>query len=118
MAVLIVGSAQPRVGRSLIAAALAYRLAREGKPVTLARLAGDTSAAADAATFAALESVNAPDAPLSLEHANVIAGDLIIEAPPGNVGALASALSARVLVVAGLDAPALHVPPDALVGTI
>ena len=32
MTILIVASAEPRAGRSLIAAAIAYRLARDGAP--------------------------------------------------------------------------------------
>ena len=57
MAVLIVASSQPCVGRSLVAAALAYRLARDGKPVTLARLSGDESAEPDARSFASIDRV-------------------------------------------------------------
>src|SRR5262245_16568269 len=61
MGVLIIASSQPRVGRSMIAAALAYRCGRDGTPVTLARLAGDGSADADARTFASLEYIVAAD---------------------------------------------------------
>ena len=57
---LLIASAEPRAGRSLIAAAIAYRLGRDGTPVTLARLDGDDSAAADAAAFAALEGIVTP----------------------------------------------------------
>ena len=101
MGALIIGSSEPRVGRSTIAAALAYRLAREGKPVTLARLGGDESASADARAFASLEYLRAPDRAVTDEDLVplVAAGDLIIEAPPGDVSAVASKLNARVIDV-------------------
>ena len=63
MSVTLIASSEPRVGRSLIAAAIAYRIGRDGTPVTLARLAGDDGAAADAAAFAALDGIVTPGKP-------------------------------------------------------
>ncbi len=115
MSVLIVASSEGRAGRSLVAAAVAYRLGRSGKAVTLARLAGDASADADAKTFAALEGVNSPGRALAIDAAKAIAGDAVLEAPPGSVASAASALGARVLVA---NEGAGDVPADALAGRV
>jgi BioD-like phosphotransacetylase family protein len=108
MSVLIVASSEARAGRSIIAAALAYRLGRAGRAVTLARLAGDASAEPDATTFAHLEGVISPGRALSIDDAKSIAGDVVLEAPPGPVAAIVTALGGRVLVVneAAGDPPA------------
>lgn len=120
MSVLIVASPQPRVGRSLIAAALAYRLARSGKPVTLARLSGDGSADADARTFASFEYIQSPGKAISEDDLASLAaaGDVIVEAPPGSVKALAERHRARVVAVGSADSPEVDAPKDALVGVI
>lgn len=118
MPVLIVASAEPRAGRTLIAAATAYRLARDGRPVTLARLAGDDSAEADAATFAALEYINASATPLTADEATALTGDVVLEAPPGSVRAIAAALSARVLAVGRPGSPAIDASADSLAGRV
>ncbi len=115
MSVLIVASSEARAGRSLVAAAAAYRLGRAGKAVTLARLSGDTSAGADARTFAALEGVISPGRALSIDDAKAIAGDVVLEAPPGPVASAIGALGARVLVV---DGGVGDVPADALAGRV
>lgn len=120
MSVLIVASSQPRAGRSLIAAALAYRFARSGKPVTLARLSGDDSANADAKTFASLEYIHSPGKPISDGDlvALAAAGDVIVEAPPGPVKALAEKHKAWVIAVGTAASPESDAPKDALVGMV
>ena len=118
MAVLLVASSEPRAGRSLIAAALAYRLARDGAQVTLARLAGDESASPDAATFAALDNLLAPESPMTLEAVRSLAGDVVLEAPPGSVHDLASSLEARVIAVGGATSPEIDALKDERIGKI
>ncbi len=115
MSVLIVASSEGRAGRSLVAAAVAYRLGRAGKAVTLARLAGDASADFDARTFARLEGVTSSGRPLALDDAKLISGDVVLEAPPGSVASTAAALGARVLVV---NEGAGDVPAAALSGRV
>ena len=116
--ILLVASSEPRAGRSVIAAALAYRLSRDGAAVTLARLAGDESAAHDAAMFGAIEGLRAGGTPVTADDLKSITGDVIVEAPPGPIATLASSLGARVLAVAGPSSPALDAPRDALVGAV
>jgi BioD-like phosphotransacetylase family protein len=120
MSVLIVASSQPRAGRSLIAAALAYRFMRDGKPVTLARLSGDDSADADAKTFATLEYINSPGRPLGGDDLEALAaaGNVIVEAPPGSVKALAEKHKARVIAVGSAVSRDVDAPTGALVGAI
>jgi hypothetical protein len=118
MSTLLVASSEPRVGRSLIAAAIAYRLGRSGTSVTLARLDGDDSARDDAATFAALGGIVAPDAPLTVDQVRSIAGDIVVEAPPGAIAPLAASLDARVVVVALPGSASLDAPPERLAGSI
>ena len=118
MTTILIASSEPRAGRSTVAAAIAYRIARSGKPVTLARLAGDDSANADAAMFGALEYVNSPGKPVAVADVSSLTGDLVIEAPSGSAKALAAALNARVIAVGGSNAKALEVAPDALAGVI
>jgi BioD-like phosphotransacetylase family protein len=118
MTTLIIASAEPRSGRTAVAAALAYRAARDGRPITVARLAGDDSAAPDAAAFDALDGLTAPAAPIDAAAASSVTGDLILEAPSGPVDAVATQLSAKVIVVAGPNSPTLVVPPAMLAGTI
>lgn len=115
MSVLIVASSEGRAGRSLVAAAVAYRLGRAGKAVTLARLAGDASADADARIFAALEGAISPGRALTIDDAKAISGDAVLEAAPGSVASAATALGARVLVV---NEGAGDVPADALAGRV
>ena len=119
MSILIVASAEPRVGKSVIAAAIAWRMARDGRAVTLARLDGDDAATADAATFTNLDGLASPGAPV---EASALAGvgemaDVIVEAPAGAATALAGQLGAKVLVVATATSPALNVGTTS-VGTI
>jgi len=99
MSVLIVASSEARAGRSLVAAAAAFRVGRGGKAVTLGRLAGDASADADAKAFAALEGVTSPGGALSVDDARAISGDVVLEATPGAIAVIASQVGARVLVV-------------------
>jgi BioD-like phosphotransacetylase family protein len=118
MPVLLVASSEPRIGRSLIAAALAYRLNRDGHPVTLARLSGDDSAPHDAQTFASLEGIVAPASPVDAQTASSISGDAILEAAAGAVAAAAAHLQARVLCVATATSPPVDAPPSAIAGTV
>ncbi len=118
MSVLIAASSEPRTGRSLVAAAIAYRLGRAGKPVTLARLAGDDSASADAATFAALEYITSPGKPLAADSVKSLSGDIVLEAPPGSVKQLAEALGARVLGVGTATAAPVDAAAAALAGAV
>jgi hypothetical protein len=118
MSILLIASSGPRAGRSLIAAAMAHRLARAGKAVTLARLEGDESAAADAATFSTVEGVPSPGRPLSPEAVKGLTGDAVVEAPPGAVAGLAATLGARVLAVGGATSPPVDVPPELRAGTV
>ena len=100
MSVLIVASSEPRVGRSLIAAAVAYRLGRAGVAVTLARLDGDDSAAADAAAFAALDGIVSHGTPVPEGDVAALAGNVVLEAPAAAISAIAKTPGSRVLVVA------------------
>jgi hypothetical protein len=118
MSVLLVASAEPRAGRSLIAAALAYRLARDGAAVTLARVAGDEVAAHDAGVFAGIEELRAPHVPISPDDAVKITGDAVLEAPAGPVAELTAQLAARVVVVGHPRSPQLDVPASVLAGHI
>lgn len=119
MAVFVVASPEARAGRSLVAAALAYRMGREGASVTLARLAGDDSAAHDAAVFASLEGVVAPEAPVQASDIASLRGDAVVEAPAGGVQPLLAALpGARVIAVGGPASPPLDVVPGSLTGSI
>jgi BioD-like phosphotransacetylase family protein len=117
MSVLLVASSEPRAGRSLIAAAIAYRLGREGKQVTLARIAGDDSDAPDAAAFAALEGIVTPGAPVEAAAAKALPGDLVLEAPSGSIRQLAEALGAKVVAVGTATSAALDVTAAASVIT-
>jgi BioD-like phosphotransacetylase family protein len=118
MSVLLVASSEPRAGRSMVAAALAYRMARAGRSVTLARLAGDESAAPDAEAFASLEYLVSPGAPVAASDVPSLSGDVVAEAPPGDVGALAKELGASVVGVGGTASPELPAPADVLRGVI
>ncbi len=118
MSVLLVASAEPRVGRSLIAAVVAYRAAREGKAVSLARYAGDDSAEPDAATFASIEHVASPGRPITADGVKAISGDAVVEAPPGSVKELAAKLGARVLVVGTASSHDVDAPKDVIAGRI
>jgi BioD-like phosphotransacetylase family protein len=118
MTILLIASSEPRAGRSVVAAAIAYRLGRAGKPVTLARLEGDDSAAADAATFASLESIVTPGAPVTPAGVASLTGDVVLEAPPGSVKDLAQSLNARVICAGTPSSAAVDAPKDALAGTV
>lgn len=118
MTTLIVASSEPRVGRSTVAAAMAYRIGRAGKPVTLARLAGDDSAEADAATFGSLEYIIAAPNPVAAGDIASLARDVVVEAPPGSVKQLASLPDARILAVGTASSPRLDAPKELLAGTV
>jgi BioD-like phosphotransacetylase family protein len=118
MSILVIASSEPRVGRSLIAAAVAYRIGRAGTPVTLARLGGDESAAPDAAAFAALDGIVTPGKPIAAADIAKLSGDVILEAPAGSVKSIAGSLNARVITVGDARSAATDAPSSALAGTI
>ncbi len=118
MTTILVASSEPRAGRSLVAAAIAYRLGRAGKAVTLARLAGDDGAQADAATFAALDGIVAARQPLTAAEAASLTGDAVIEAPAGEVQETAASLGARVIAVGTSSGGAAPLSAGALAGVI
>lgn len=120
MSVLVVASAEARAGRSLVAAAIAYRMGRDGATVTLARLRGDDSAVPDAATFALLDGIVAPTAPVQPADIVSLSRHVVLEASPGaNLGALLAALpGAQVVVVGRAQSQPLAVPGGALAGAI
>jgi BioD-like phosphotransacetylase family protein len=101
LSILIVASSEPGTGKSVVAAAIAYRKARSGRTVSLVRLAGDDGAATDAATFAALEGVVSSGRPVSAADVTSVAAvaDVVAEAPAGSVEGLAEQLDAKVLMV-------------------
>lgn len=119
MPVILIASAEPRVGRSTIAAAIAARLARDGARVSLARLGVDDASRADAAAFARIATVPSPDAPVAPADIASSADTIVAEAPAGDVRPLLSQLTgARVVVVGGVSSPTLTVPGDALAGSV
>jgi BioD-like phosphotransacetylase family protein len=118
MSITIIASSEPRVGRSLIAAAIAFRIGRAGTAVTLVRLSGDDSAAADAAAFAALEGVVTPGRAVAIKDVRSLSGEIIVEAPPGPVQTLATELSAPVVEVATPTSAATDASPDKLQGRV
>ena len=115
MSVLLVVSAEPRTGRSTVAAALAYRMAGAGTPVTLVRFEGDDSAAADAAMFASLDYLTTPGRPLGFADMASLGGNVVAEAPAGVVPPVDGA---RVVVVRTSDGAELPVDAPLLAGTI
>lgn len=118
MSVLLIASSEPRAGRSVIAAAIAYRIGRAGTPATLARLDGDESAVADAAAFAALEGIVTPGKPVSAADVAHLTGAVVLEGPAGSVKSLADSLKARIIVVGHATSAAIDAPSSALVGAI
>jgi len=93
-------------------------MGRAGKPVTLARLGGDESAAADATAFAALAHLVSPGAPIAPGEVASLSGDLVLEAPAGSVRALAASLGARVLAIGTAGAAPVDAPEGAVAGTL
>ena len=86
MPIILVTSSEAKAGRSVVAAATAYRAARAGKTVTLARLDGDDAAARDASTFASLEYLASGGAPVMADDVtalSAVADVVVLEAPPG-----------------------------------
>jgi BioD-like phosphotransacetylase family protein len=118
MSTIIVASSEPRVGRSVIAAAIAYRLGREGKSVTLVRQLGDDSARGDAAAFGALEGIVSPGQALDADAITALDGDVIVEAPAGSVKDLVAATKARVVVVRLAASPAVDATKESIAATI
>jgi BioD-like phosphotransacetylase family protein len=119
VALLVIASSEPRIGRSLVAAAIAYRLARDGRSVSLVRMAGDDGADRDASVFAGLEGVRAPQQSVPEASLNSIGGDVVAEAPPGAVDTILSKhAGARAIVVAEPQSSHLAVPAVASFGTI
>jgi DRTGG domain len=118
MSVILIASSDARVGRSLIAAAIAYRMGRAGTPVTLARLAGDDGASGDAAAFAGLEGIVSPGKPLEAPAAAGLSGEVVLEAPAGSVKALVDELKARVVAVGHADSAPVDAPAASLAGSM
>lgn len=118
MSTLIVASSEPGAGKSVIAAAIAYRMARAGRAVSLVRIAGDDGASVDAETFAQLEGIVSPGKPLAADDLTSVTAvaDVVAEAPAGAVGDLAGKLGARVIHVAGSASTPIDAPE--VVGTI
>lgn len=117
MSVILVASSEPRVGRSLIAAVLAYRLGRAGKPVTLARLDGDGSAAPDAVAFASLDYMTSLGKPIAVADVASL-GDVVLEAPAGSIRDIAVQLGARVVAVAAPTSSAVDAGDGSLAATV
>ncbi len=118
MSINVIASSEPRVGRSLVAAAIAYRAGRAGGTVTLVRLSGDDSANADASAFAALDGIVTPGRPVAVKDIRSLSADIVIEAPSGSVQKLATELGARVVEVATPTSGSTDVSPDALAGRV
>jgi BioD-like phosphotransacetylase family protein len=119
LSIVIVASSEPGVGKSVVAAAIAYRMVLAGRAVMLARLAGDDGADGDAATFATLEGVTSPGRPLTPADlaVAVTSADVIVEAPAGAVRATAEQLGATGVVVGSSTSGEVDAGPRA-VGTI
>ena len=118
MSTIVVASSEPRVGRSVIAAAIAYRLGRAGKSVTLVRQAGEAGASADATTFAALDGIVSPGQALDAKATAALAGDVVVEASAGSVKDLVAATKARVVVVGLATSAASDASKESSVATI
>ncbi len=108
MSVIVVAGTAAGSGATTIAVGIAHRLAYAGHAVRLERIAGDAGAAADAASFAALEIAGASGAPVEATAVSAPAsGVLVLEAPPASDwAALAQRLGAKLVVVGAEGAPA------------
>jgi BioD-like phosphotransacetylase family protein len=102
LSIVIVASSESGAGKSVIAAAITHRMTAAGGAVTLVRLQGDDGADRDAAIFAGLHGLTSPGKPLAVSDLTAVGSvaDVVVEAPAGPVGELASTLSATVLSVA------------------
>ncbi len=133
MAVLLIAAATPGAGKTSVAAALAMKLATEGRAVQVCRIVpdgpGDPNALDDGRVFGALPfaqegrpTVSAADARELAQAHRTGERTLILEAPRGaDAGALAGTLGARVVLVLGGgpgDWPALADVGAALGGLI
>ena len=119
--VIIVGSLQPRAGKTALAAALSLKLGYEGRRILALRLAGDESdgeaARGDAAFMLTLpfargrggQPVNAEEAATAADGQRQAGGLLVLEAPAAaDLPALAEQLDATVIVaIRSADATAL-----------
>lgn len=118
MSTIVVCSSEPRAGRSVIAAAVAYRLGRDEHPVTLVRLLGDDSADDDAHSFAALEGIRSPSSACTVEQLKAVEGDVVVEAPPGPFADANALKDCRVIEVAGPSSRPLELGSEALLGRV
>src|SRR5688500_3682149 len=99
MAVIVVCGSEPGVGVTTVAVGLAHRLAYAGHAVRLERLAGGTRAQADAATFAALDFIEASGTPIEADAIQSAAGVTVIDAShQADAGSLATRLGAALLL--------------------
>jgi hypothetical protein len=112
VSILVVSSSEPGVGKSVIAAAIAYRMAADGSPVMLARLDGDAGAAADAMTFATLDEITSPGKPIAWSDLSGAPSttEVVVEAPAGSTPGGESISNAKILNVAVRT-------PDAVAGS-
>lgn len=100
MAVVVVCGSEPGIGVTAVAVGLAHRLSYAGHAVRLERLGSGTRAQADAATFAALDFVEASGAPIEPDALASTPGVTIIDAShQPDASALAARLSASLLLV-------------------
>lgn len=109
MAVVVVTSKLPGEGRTGIAAAIARHYAYLGRPVRIARAAGDESSETDAAFFASL--AFAPGSPEAAVDAATTADPgegslLVLEASPGAAAGVAGATVVNVARGAAAGSPA------------
>lgn len=120
---MLVASTAPHAGKTAVTAGLAHLLLYRGWRVHLIRLRPETTddphASADAALFAALPAVEAPDEPLSLNeaagHARSAGEDttVLVEAAHGQAtGPVAEALNAKVILVAPAEEGAVRGLPQ------
>ena len=111
MAVLLIAAATPGAGKTSVAAALALKLATEGRAVQVSRILpdgpGDPNATDDGRVFGALPFAQEGRRTVSAAEARELAGahlsgewTLILEAPRGaDAGALAATLGATAVLV-------------------
>lgn len=118
MAVIIVASREAGAGRSLVAAAIAYRMQRDGRAVTLVRLAGDDGADEDASTFASIEGIVVMGAAVAADDVASLSGDIVAEAPAGDVSELVSRLDVKVVEVRAHGEAALDMDAGRRAGVV
>ena len=105
MPVIVVAGDEEGAGATTVAVGLAHRLAYAGHSVRVERMAGDERAAADAATFAALEFASSSGEAIDATSLAPVDGAVtVVEAPPRGGAAAASALDASLVNVSSTNA--------------